>query len=107
MPTASTMTRPGTRRRLASSDAASAPPRRAPVARRRCASCIEIVECAWSRENETETHLLIACPRRVRRLRPALRATRPLGGAAAGHPGRAARHVDRAPGPGVLHARDG
>src|SRR3954447_14204328 len=60
MPTPSTRTRPGTRSRLASRDAARAPASTAPVASSRTPSLIRGRDYARSTLNETETHLLLA-----------------------------------------------
>src|SRR3954465_15816789 len=65
MPTPSTRTRPGTRSRRASRDAAGAPASTAPVASSRTPSLIRGRHYARSSLNETETHLLLASPARM------------------------------------------
>src|SRR3954468_10807520 len=62
MPTPSTMTRPGTRSRLASSEASRAPESRAPVMSSMRPSDIRSAEVCLPGKDENETHFLLGSP---------------------------------------------
>src|SRR4051812_425426 len=62
MPTPSTMTRPGTRSRLARSEASRAPESRAPVTSSMTPSDIEALKSACPDKDENETHFLLGSP---------------------------------------------
>src|SRR4051794_22108697 len=62
MPTPSTMTRPGTRSRLARSEASRAPESRAPVTSSMSPSDIEALKSACPDKDENETHFLLGSP---------------------------------------------